>query len=44
MWSIEKAWNGLGIYTAKFDVGTARPNPPHTKFSFTLNSAARRKS
>lgn len=31
-------------YTAKFDGGTARPNPPHTKFSFTLNSASRRKS
>ncbi|MGE8598258.1 MAG: PAAR domain-containing protein [Acinetobacter calcoaceticus] len=31
-------------YTAKFDGGTVRPNPPHTKFSFTLNSASRRKS
>ncbi|MCH7336757.1 PAAR domain-containing protein [Acinetobacter sp. NIPH 2699] len=31
-------------YTAKFDGGTARPNPPHTRFSFTLTSAARRKS
>lgn len=31
-------------YTAKFDGGTVRPNPPHTRFSFTLNSASRRKS
>lgn len=31
-------------YTAKFDGGTVQPNPPHTKFSFTLNSAVRRKS
>lgn len=44
MWSIEKVWNGLEIYTAKFDGDTVRPNPPHTRFSFTLNSAARRKS
>ncbi|EXD81582.1 PAAR motif family protein [Acinetobacter baumannii 947299] len=31
-------------YTAKFDGGTVRPNPHHTRFSFTLNSASRRKS
>ncbi|WP_171503243.1 PAAR domain-containing protein [Acinetobacter haemolyticus] len=31
-------------YAAKFDGGTARPNPPHTRFYFTLTSAARRKS
>lgn len=31
-------------YTAKFDGGTVRPNPPHTRFSFTLNSASRHKS
>lgn len=31
-------------YTAKFDGGTVRPNPLHTRFSFTLNSASRRKS
>lgn len=31
-------------YTAKFDGCTVRPNPPHTRFSFTLNSASRRKS
>lgn len=31
-------------YSAKFDGGTVRPNPPHTRFSFILNSAARSKS
>lgn len=31
-------------YAAKFDGGTSRPNPPYTKHSFTLTSAARRKS
>jgi len=31
-------------YSAKFDGGTVWPNPPHTGYSFTLNSASRSKS
>ncbi|EPF5975827.1 PAAR domain-containing protein [Acinetobacter baumannii] len=31
-------------YSAKFDGGTVWPNPPHTRYTFTLNSASRRKS
>lgn len=30
-------------YTAKFDGGKVRPNPPYTRFSFILNLASRRK-
>ncbi len=31
-------------YSAKFDGGTVWPNPPHTHYSFNLNSVSRRKA